>query len=151
MLQSCGQKSFNNTENPSEPPPAELRPPTHNPGSAPATDMLLVWNFHTSVARNLHFARILFHRTIFDSHMKINFPTVLYSQYYRNGRYNESLILLWVCVCLWHVTKHTSSVTHGWFSLSSTWINLVKYVCFKLNMHDLFDLSLPYEIAWLPE
>ena len=90
--------------------PAELRPPTHNPGSAPARDMLLVWHFHTSVARNLHFARILFHRTIFDSHMKINFTTVSYSQYYRNGRYNELLILLRVCVslcaCNWKYIDH---------------------------------------------
>ena len=38
MLQSCGQKSCNNTENPTEYaplPPNYFVPPTQNPGSAP--------------------------------------------------------------------------------------------------------------------
>ena len=57
MLQSCGRKSFNNTENPSYPPlPSRISSPlTQNPGSAPEylsgdDSAILSYNVYSALA-----------------------------------------------------------------------------------------------------
>ena len=120
------------------------------------TDMLSVWNFHTN---NLCSKKSAFCKNSISS----NYFWFSYENYFHICFHTfnitgtvDIMSRLFYCVCVFvcvHVTEHTSSVTHGWshrFSLSST-VGQPSKICFKLNMHDLFDLSLPYEIAWLPE
>ena len=52
------------------------------------------------VARNLHFAEFYFIELFLILIWKLISHLFSYSQHYRNGWYNESLILLWVFVCL---------------------------------------------------